>query len=191
MSARGITRRGLLGATAAGAAAFSLPRIFERAAVANGQDRPLNFICLYHPHGISAEFWAMRGSDTETAFDIAYDKCSLQPFVDAATYGKSFKDKILVVEGVDHLSSVNGHDSAGTILTGSRIDSGALKPQNSSLDQYLAVEQGLGSATRITSVPSLRCLRGGSGLRLVRCVPCRSMAGRPRSRSRPRAGIRR
>ena len=111
MSARGITRRGLLGAALAGGAAFSLPRLFERAAVATGADLPLNFICIYHPHGISAEFWAMKSGDTESAFNIAYDKCSLQPFDDAATYGKSFKDKILVVEGIDHLSSANGHDS--------------------------------------------------------------------------------
>jgi hypothetical protein len=151
MSARGITRRGLLGAAAAGAAAFSLPRLFEHAAVATPADQPLNFICLYHPHGISAEYWAMKAGDTETSFDIAYDKCSLQPFDDAATYGKSFKDKILVIEGIDHLSNANGHDSAGTILTGSRID-GNKKPANSSLDQFLAVEKGLGAMTPVTSI---------------------------------------
>jgi hypothetical protein len=111
MSARGITRRGLLGAALAGGAAFTLPRLLERAAVATSADLPLNFICLYHPHGISAEFWAMKAGDTETAFDIAYDKCSLQPFDDAVTYGKSFKDKILLIEGLDHLSNANGHDS--------------------------------------------------------------------------------
>ena len=151
MSARGITRRGLLGAALAGGAAFSLPRLLERAAVATAVDQPLNFICIYHPHGISAEFWAMKAGDTETAFNIAYDKCSLQPFDDAATYGKSFKDKILLIEGMDHLSNANGHDSAGTILTGSRID-GNKKPGNSSLDQFLAVEKGLGAATPVTSV---------------------------------------
>jgi hypothetical protein len=140
-----------LGAAAAGAAAFSLPRLFERAATANAADLPLNFICIYHPHGISAEFWAMKAGETETSFDIQYDKCSLQPFDDAATYGKSFKDKILIVEGLDHLSNANGHDSAGTILTGSRID-GNKKPANSSLDQFLAVEKGLGAMTPVTSV---------------------------------------
>jgi hypothetical protein len=140
-----------MGAAAAGAAALSLPRLFERAAIATAADQPLNFICLYHPHGISAEYWAMRASDSETSFDIAYDKCSLQPFDDAATYGKSYKDKILVVEGIDHLSNANGHDSAGTILTGSRID-GNKKPANSSLDQFLAVERGLGAMTPVTSI---------------------------------------
>jgi hypothetical protein len=151
MSTRGITRRGLLGAAAAGAVGFSLPRLFERAAIATPANMPLNFICIYHPHGISAEFWAMKAADTETSFDIAYDKCSLQPFDDPATYGKSFKDKILLIEGIDHLSNANGHDSAGTILTGSRID-GNKKPLNSSLDQFLAVEKGLGAMTPVTSV---------------------------------------
>jgi len=57
-----------------------------------------------------------------------------------------------VLEGIDHLSSANGHDSAGTILTGSTIDSSLKRPSNSSLDQFLAVTKGLGSSTRITSV---------------------------------------
>jgi hypothetical protein len=94
----------------------------------------------------------MKASDTETTFDIGYTNCSLQPFDDAATYGKSFKDKILVLEGVDHLSNANGHDSAGTIFTGSRIDNSARRPLNPSLDQVLAVDKGLGSSTRVTSI---------------------------------------
>jgi hypothetical protein len=94
----------------------------------------------------------MKAADTETNFDLSYANCSLQPFDDAATYGKSFKDKLLVLEGIDHLSNANGHDSAGTILTGSTIDSSVRRPSNSSLDQYLAVTKGLGHDTRITSV---------------------------------------
>ena len=57
-----------------------------------------------------------------------------------------------MLEGIDHLSNANGHDSAGTILTGSTIDGSAKRPANSSLDQYLAVTKGLGGDTRITSV---------------------------------------
>ena len=42
-------------------------------------------------------------ADTETNFDLTYAnngaQCSLQPFDDAATYGKSFKNKILAIEG--------------------------------------------------------------------------------------------
>ncbi|MEO6602695.1 MAG: DUF1552 domain-containing protein [Polyangiaceae bacterium] len=147
------TRRNFLRAMGAGMAALPFSRLLENSvAQAAGETLPLKFITIYHPHGLSAEFWAMKSGDTETAFDIGYANCSLQPFDDAATYGKSFKDKLLVLEGIDHLSNANGHDSAGTILTGSTIDGSAKRPFNSSLDQYLAVTKGLGSDTRITSV---------------------------------------
>jgi hypothetical protein len=145
-----ITRRQLLKAALAGAASVPLIRALEGVSRASGPGSLQNFICVYHPHGIAAEYWALRGSDSETSFDVGYDGCSLQPFDDAATYGKSFKDKLLVIEGLDHLSNANGHDSAGTILTGSRIAD--KRPQNSSLDQFLAVEKGLGGSSPITSI---------------------------------------
>ncbi len=146
------SRRAFLRAMGAGFAALPFSRLLENSvAQAAGEALPLKFVTIYHPHGISAEYWAMKAGDSETSFDIKYDNCSLQPFDDAATYGKSFKDKILIVEGIDHLSNANGHDSAGTILTGSRIEGGT-KPQNISLDQFLAVSKGLGSATRVTSL---------------------------------------
>jgi len=145
-----LTRRRLMHGVLAGAASLPLVRLLGESSV-RAQDAALtNFICVYHPHGVAAEFWAMKPSDTETAFDISYENCSLQPFDDAATYGKSFKDKLLIIEGIDHLSNANGHDSAGTILTGSRID--GKKPQNASLDQVLAVEKGLGAMTPVSSV---------------------------------------
>jgi hypothetical protein len=135
-----------------GFAALPFSRLLENSvAQAAGEELPLKFVTIYHPHGLSAEYWAMKAGDTETAFDLGYADCSLKPFDDAATYGKSFKDKLLVLEGIDHLSNANGHDSAGTILTGSRIEGGQ-KPQNISLDQYLAVTQGLGKSTRVTSL---------------------------------------
>ena len=147
------TRRAFLRAMGAGMAALPFSRLLENSvAQAAGETLPLKFITIYHPHGLSAEYWAMKAGDTETNFDFSYKDCSLQPFDDAATYGKSFKDKILVIEGIDHLSKANGHDSAGTILTGSWIDGGAKRPSNASLDQYLAVTKGLGSDTRITSI---------------------------------------
>jgi hypothetical protein len=147
------TRRNFLRAMGAGFAALPFSRLLENSvAQAAGEMLPLKFITIYAPHGVSAEYFAMKSGDTETAFDIAYENCSLQPFDDAKTYGKSFKDKILVIEGIDHLSNANGHDSAGTILTGSQIE-GAAKPQNISLDQYLAVTKGMGSGTRVTSLP--------------------------------------
>jgi hypothetical protein len=146
-----MTRRQLLQAALVGAAGgVPLMRALEGVSRADGPGSLTNFICVYHPHGVSAEYWALRSSDSESTFDIAYQDCSLQPFDDAATYGKSFKDKLLVIEGIDHLSNANGHDSAGTILTGSRID--GKKPQNSSLDQFLAVEKKLGAMTPITSI---------------------------------------
>jgi hypothetical protein len=145
-----ITRRRLIQTGLATAASLPLVRALGGVAHAADPSALRNFVCIYHPHGVSAEFWAMRSGDSETNFDIAYQNCSLQPFDDAATYGKSFKDKILLVEGLDHLSNANGHDSAGTILTGSRID--GKKPQNASLDQVLAVEKGLGMSTPVTSI---------------------------------------
>ncbi|MES1187455.1 MAG: DUF1552 domain-containing protein [Myxococcales bacterium] len=149
---RSSSRRAFLRAMGAGFAALPFSRLLENSvAQAAGETLPLKFITIYHPHGLSAEYWAMKSGDTETTFDLGYTNCSLQPFDDAATYGKSFKDKLLVIEGIDHLSNANGHDSAGTILTGSRID-GGMKPQNLSLDQYLAVTKGLGSSTRVTSL---------------------------------------
>lgn len=153
MSRLSPTRRAFLRAMGAGVAALPFTRLLENSvAQAAGETLPLKFITIYHPHGISAEYWAMKSGDTETAFDIGYANCSLKPFDDAATYGKSFKDKIITIEGIDHLSNANGHSSAGTILTGSRIDGSLNRPSNSSLDQFLAVTKGLGSSTRITSV---------------------------------------
>src|SRR5689334_1496631 len=127
-----LSRRHFLQAALAGAAGVPLMRALERVSRADGPGTLTNFICIYHPHGIAAEYWALKTGEQETAFDIAYQNCSLQPFDDATTYGKSFKDRLIVIEGLDHLSNANGHDSAGTILTGSRIAD--KKAQNSSLD---------------------------------------------------------
>ena len=148
---RSMHRRSFLKAVGAGLATLPFYRPLEHAfAQSMGETLPLKFIGVYQPHGISAEYYTMRPTDTETAFDLHYDSCPLSAFDDAATYGQSFKDRILVIEGLDLGSNVNGHDSAGTILTGSAIN--AKKPQNLSLDQFLAVERGLGAQTRVTSV---------------------------------------
>jgi hypothetical protein len=145
-----ITRRRLVQTGLLTAAGLPLVRALG-GSLARAQDSTLtNFVCVYAPHGVSAEFWALRSGESESNFDIAYENCSLQPFDDAATYGKSFKDKILIIEGLDHLSNANGHDSAGTILTGSRID--GKKPLNASLDQVLAVDKALGMNNPVTSV---------------------------------------
>ena len=144
-------RRAFLRAVGSGLAALPFFRVVEDAyAQSMGEPLPQRFIGVYHPHGIAAELFARRPEDTETRFDIGHPDCPLQPSDDAATYGRSFKDKIIVIEGLDLLSSTNGHESAGTILTGSQITDEL--PQNSSLDQFLAVENRLGARTPVTSV---------------------------------------
>ena len=170
-AARSTHRRSFLKAVGAGLASLPFYQPLEHAfAQSVGESLPLKLITVYQPHGICAEYFTMRPTDTETAFDLRFDNCVLRAFDDAKTYGRSFKHQILVVEGLDLGSNVNGHDSAATILTGSAIN--AKKPQNISLDQFLAVERGLGAATRVTSValavgdPDLNsefCLSYGAG----------------------------
>jgi hypothetical protein len=151
---------------AVGTTATALPfyRLLEDSfAYAAGEPLPLKLMVISHPHGIATEYFAMRspespdiaveglsmrGNDTETAFDISYPNCSLQPFDDAATYGKSFNDRLLIIEGLDLAS--DGHDATASILTGSPLTGGL--PFNSSLDQFLSVEMGLGSVTRKSNV---------------------------------------
>ncbi len=148
---RSVNRRAFLRTIGVGLAALPFARLLENShAQAAGEALPQRLIGVYHPHGVAAELFTMRDTDTETVFNLTYTDSPLQPFDDAATYGKSFKDKIVVIEGIDLLSEANGHDTGGTILTGSRVNAGL--PQNSSLDQFLAVEKGLGSTTRVTSV---------------------------------------
>jgi len=156
-------RRSFLRGVGAGLAGLPFFKVLENSyAEAAGDTPPLRFVTLYHPHGIAAELWGMQTADQQsplsngavesTNFSLTFTDSILKPFDDSGTYGKSFKDKILIVEGVDLMSNANGHDSAGTILTGSRIDSSAGKPMNSSLDQFLAVEQKLGASTAVTSI---------------------------------------
>ncbi len=147
-------RRAFLQTLAAGCSALPFLRLVEDSyAEADGEPPPRRFIGVYHPHGIAAEHFTRRDGESETEFDLGYADSPLQPFDDPATYGRSFKDKLVVIEGIDLVSDTNGHNSAGTILTGSRIVGGdGGMPVVISLDQFLAVEHGLGDATRVTSV---------------------------------------
>ena len=71
MSRLSPTRRAFLRAMGGGVAALPFSRLLENSvAQAAGETLPLKFITIYHPHGICAEFWAMKPSDTETVFDI-------------------------------------------------------------------------------------------------------------------------
>jgi hypothetical protein len=156
-------RRSFLRGVGAGLASVPFFKVLESSyAEAAGDAPPLRFVTLYHPHGIAAELWGLQTADASTPladgavestnFSLTFSGSSVQPFDDAATYGKSWKSKVLIIEGIDLLSNANGHDTAGTILTGSRIDSSGGKPLNSSLDQFLAVEKKLGAATPVTSI---------------------------------------
>ena len=161
---RSASRRSFLRAVGLAATALPFYQLLEDSfAQAAGEALPLKFLTISHPHGIATQYWSMRtptspdiaveglslrGTDTETSFDITYPNCSLQPFDDPATYGKSFKDKLLLLEGLD--LAIDGHDAVAIILTGSTLN-GTL-PTNSSLDQYLAVEKGLGAATRKSNI---------------------------------------
>ncbi|HXU03462.1 MAG TPA: hypothetical protein VN903_20995, partial [Polyangia bacterium] len=158
------SRRSFLRAVGAGATALPFYRLLEDSfAHAAGDPLPLKLITISAPHGIANEYWGMRsqtspdvkvdgvsmkGNETETSFDITYPNCSLQPFDDAATYGKSFKSRLLLIEGLD--LATDGHDGVASILTGSPLTSGL--PANSSLDQFLAVEKGLGASTKRNNV---------------------------------------
>lgn len=161
---RSATRRSFLRAVGAAATALPFYQLLEDSfAHAAGEQLPLRFLTISHPHGIAAEYWAMRdasapsimvegqslrGSDTETSFDVTYPNCSLQPFDDAATYGRSFKDRLLLIEGLD--LATDGHDAVASILTGSPLT--ASSPGSSSLDQFLSVEKGLGAETRKSNI---------------------------------------
>src|ERR1051325_1106965 len=138
-----IRRRTLLAGLGIGVAALPFARLLQESRrLESGLPPPPRFIGVYHPHGIAAELFTMRAGETETTFDVRQPDNPLQPFDDPARYGRSFKDKIVVIEGIDVLSDTNAHNSAGTILTGSRIVGGdGGLPWNSSLDQFLAVER--------------------------------------------------
>jgi hypothetical protein len=148
------SRRAFLRAVGGAAIASPFVRFLEPSVVqAAGGTLPLNLIVIYHPHGIAAEYWAMQSTDTETSFNLTYPYCSLQPLDDAVTYGKSYKDKIIVIDHLSNLSNANGHSSAATITTGSQITgSSPASPQNSSIDQFLAVQNNLGANTPVTSI---------------------------------------
>ena len=108
--------------------------------------RPLRLVCVYTPHGRAHELWQPRDG-----FDLGFPDAILRPFDDPETYGKSFRDRLLVLDGIDLsagiASGTSGHDGPRVILTGSGADG-----KNASLDQYLAVERGLGAETPHTSL---------------------------------------
>lgn len=107
---------------------------------------PLRFVGVYTPHGCAYELYKPRAG-----FDIAYENSTLAAFDDPLGFGKSFKDRLLVLDHVDLSAGMEagtvGHDAPRVILTGSGAHG-----KNASIDQYLAVEQGLGRNTPLTSL---------------------------------------
>jgi len=139
-----ISRRLALSALGASATlALTLPG--QRSARA-AEGRPKYFIGIYMPHGVARELWVPG-----PGFDIAYPDSVLAPFTDAATFGQSFREQILTIEGLDLSAGMAGgtvgHDGSRVLLTGS-----AGNGRNASLDQFLAVEQGLGQGMPLSSL---------------------------------------
>ncbi len=130
-----------LGAGALGALGLQQPRP-ARAASAG----PRFFIGVYMPHGMARELWVPR-----PGFDISYPNSVLAPFDDAATYGQSFREQILSLEGLDLSAGLAagtvGHDGSRVLLTGSGGNG-----RNASIDQFLALEQGLGQGVPLSSL---------------------------------------
>jgi hypothetical protein len=148
------SRRSFLRALGAGAAAFPFFRLLENSAVhAQTGDTPMRLVTVFHPHGASSPLFLRQSGETESEFDISYTDCVLRSFDDAATYGVSFKDKLLAVDGIDLVAGLqggkSGHDAVSVVFTGS---AGSSTPSNSSIEQFLAVEQGLGTDTRFSSL---------------------------------------
>ncbi len=139
------SRRAFLSALGASGALLGLePASGAKPSTASG--RPLRLVCVYMPHGRAHELFQPRDG-----FDIAFPDATLAPFDDPKTYGRSFKNELLVVDGIDLSAGIavgtTGHDAPRAIFTGSGADG-----KNPSIEQFLADEQGLGAETPHTSV---------------------------------------
>jgi len=149
------SRRSFLKSVGQTATALPFYKLLENSvAQAATGDGPLRFIGMYLPHGVAAPLYNRKAGETEKNFSLTGTDAVLSPLDDAATYGWSFKDKFISIEGIDLSAgiekSTNGHDASCVILTGS-APQGQLLP-GSSLDQFLAVDKGLGAQTRLSSI---------------------------------------
>lgn len=138
---------------ALGAACVTMPfaRLLERSALGDAASGPpLRFVAIRHNHGRPVEFWRPTAG-----FGIAGTNQSLQPFDDATTYGTSFKNKLIVLDGIDNVvaneSNSGGHASTPCMWTGSiATSSGGAKCE--SLETYLGVTKGLGNGTLFPTI---------------------------------------
>jgi hypothetical protein len=162
MTVQSRTRRQFLRWASATAALVPFGRALEQSvARAAGETQPLRFIAVFVPHGVIEPLWRPGAN-----FDLRYEHATLAPFDDPQKYGRSFRDQLIVVDGVDLSAGIAGqtvgHDAARVILTGSSAFG-----RNSSLDQYLAVEQGMGADTPLDS---LVLGVGDAGSKLGTCI---------------------
>lgn len=141
------SRRSFLRAVGGSALALPFMRSLEFSAVhAQTGDLPMTFLGVYYPHGVSSPLFQRQASDTEDNFSLTFteprsgEQCVLAAF-------DEFKSKLLVIDGIDYLAGSNGHDAPRTALTGSGQNG-----RGPSLDQYLAVTEGLGNDTMFSSL---------------------------------------
>jgi hypothetical protein len=159
-----VTRRSVLKALGA-FAALPVGELLNRSiAYAAGTPLPLNFIGVFHPHGVSTQCYNMRDGETETSFNLSFPDSSLTPF-------EPFKSNVIVFEGVDlavaMASGASGHGAAVTLFTGSTgtgPDKGAVCE---SLDYYLGRTKGYGASTPF---PTLNGGVGSDGSGNAECV---------------------
>ncbi len=149
---RSVSRRSFLAALGAVGAAMPFARLLERSALGQGMMGPQRFVGVFIGNGNPLEFWR-----PQTGFAISGLNQSLQPFDDAATYGMSFKDKLVVLDGITNVaaneSQSQGHASQPCIWTGStNATPGGTAVKNESIETFLGVTKGLGSATPFPTV---------------------------------------
>lgn len=139
------SRRRLLAGSTIGLGLSPFAQVLSRA-LAQEPSAARAFVGIYAPHGVARELWRPRAN-----FELAFADSSLAPFDDAATFGQSFRERTLVIEGLDLTAGIRGgsagHDGSRALFTGS-----AFEGKNASLDQFLAVEQQLGQSTPLASL---------------------------------------
>lgn len=148
------SRRSFLRAVGASALGFPFLQALQNSAVqaATGV-APQRLVTFYFPHGVSSPLYRRQDSDTEDSFDLGFiepqseAQCVLRSFDDAAAFGRSFKDEIVVIDGLDFATDAVGHDGTRSVFTGSGTTG-----TGSSIEQYLALEAGLGHDTPFSSL---------------------------------------
>ncbi len=140
-------RRSFLRAIGTSTLALPFIRSLELSAVhAQADAVPMNFVGIYYPHGVSSPLFQRQAGDTEEDFSLTFteprsgEQCVLADF-------EPFKEQMIIIDGVDYVAGSNGHDGTRTALTGSGQNG-----TGPSIDQYLAVSQGLGNDTVFSSL---------------------------------------